>query len=105
VNVSDTIHSQKRGGEGDRLAQDDGKGVEGLGRRGGEQAGILSRGRRRGWSGFGGAAGRSNEKNAAQGGGTYDSATTNGLPPNLALISGTAATASALVAYSPTRTL
>lgn len=52
-----------------------------------------------------GATSEGEEVNAAGCGGPYDSATTNGLPPNLALILGRAATASALLAYSPNRTL
>jgi hypothetical protein len=54
---------------------------------------------------LGAAANQNDQERAAGRGGPYDSVTTNGLPPTLALISGTAATASALLAYSPTRTL
>lgn len=54
---------------------------------------------------LGAAANQNDQERAAGCGGPYDSATTNGLPPTLALISGTAAAASALLAYSPTRTL
>lgn len=44
------------------------------------------------------AADQNDQERAAGRGGLYDSATTNGLPPTLPLISGTAASASALVA-------
>ena len=45
------------------------------------------------------------QEKVAPAGRGYGSATTNGLPPSLALSEGRTATASALVAYSPTRTL
>ena len=93
-------------GELDRLGQDDGQGL-----------GMLSGVRRQAtfvanlrcdWkrgAGSWATADQDEQEHAAGCGGAYNSVTTNGLPPTLALISGTAATASALLAYSPTRTL
>jgi hypothetical protein len=80
-----------------RLREDDRKGVQTSGRWGRQQTGICGRWGRKTLGGLGGAAGQSNQEEAAPGGKLYDSATTNGVPPSLALISGTAETASALV--------
>ena len=89
----------------DRIRQGNGEGIERLGGLGYQQAGVCARRGRWSRSGLGGAAGQGKQENAAGSGEPYDSATTNGLPPSFALISGTAAAASVLVAYSPTRTL
>lgn len=62
-----------------------------------QQAAVFRPGYGRRGRGFGCATSQSEQGEAAGSGERYDSATTNGLPPSLALISAAAAAASALV--------
>lgn len=88
-----------------RISQRYSEGIESPRRIGGKYAGISRLRRCWGRGGSRCAAGKSEQQEAAARVKRYDPATTNGLPPNLALIAGKAAAASPLVTYSPTRTL
>jgi hypothetical protein len=84
-------------GQVDRVREGQSERIEVLAGRRYQQAAVFRLGG--GWSGsgFGSATSQSEQGEAAASGERYDSATTNGLPPSLALISTAAAAASALV--------
>ena len=82
-------------GPADRLCQCYGERIQRGSRTSREETGILG-GREGGRCGLRSATCQCEQVHAAPGGGAYDSVTTNGLPPSLVLMSGSAATASAL---------
>src|SRR5918999_2949198 len=97
------VDSHGRVGQVNRVGQRDGEGVDRIRSGCGQPAGVSGVGnwRSRRCSGASGQW----QQDADDDGEPYNSATTNGLPPSLALMSGRAAMASAFVGYSPTLTL
>jgi hypothetical protein len=78
----------------DRIGQDDSQCIVPLPRTAGQETPVSRFGTDGSRRGLLAAAEKCDKENAAPGSRLYGSATTNGLPPSLALSSGTAATAS-----------